>query len=53
MLYITLNKEYNELNAQYAENKGELKAVKQERDNLARANDKLKATQQTAKNSLL
>lgn len=49
----TLNKEYNELNAQYAENKGELKAVKQERDNLARANDKLKATQQTAKNSLL
>ena len=48
----TLNKEYNELNAQYAENKGELKAVKQERDNLARANDKLKATQQTAKNSL-
>ena len=49
----TLNKEHNELNAQYAENKGELKAVKQERDNLARANDKLKATQQTAKNSLL
>jgi len=48
----TLNKEHNELNAQYAENKGELKAVKQERDNLARANDKLKATQQTAKNSL-
>ena len=49
----TLNKEHNELNAQYAENKGELKAVKQERDNLATANDKLKATQQTAKKSLL
>lgn len=45
--------ELDSLKLENAELKGELKAVKQERDKLATANDNLKATQQTAKKSLL